>query len=424
MEVLKPTLTVSQEDAVSAPSIAPYFPFAGVVPSQQTVEEVGGGGAWATITLEAEPGAWPACSGCGQVCWPIHSYGARVVRDLKLAHARVDLIVPQRKVRCDTCGIRVEALSFVEPYRRFTKRFERAVAELCRKLPIQDVAAYFGLSWHTVKEIDRRRLVAEVGTPCYDGLRLLAVDEIAVRKGHNYLTIVLDLEGGRVVWIGEGRSEETLAAFFAELTPEQRAAIEAVATDMAAGYGRAVQEACPQAKLVYDLFHVVAKYSREVVDVVRSQEAQQHAGPDRRFIKGSRYLLLRNHADLGPDERLRLKALLEVNDRLNTVYVLKDQLKEIWSYRREGWARRALARWCDLAVESDIAPLARFARNLLRHAPGILNHCRYPIHTGRLEGVNNKIKVMKRIAYGYRDQLYFILKIKDAFRGSLQPNLR
>lgn len=164
MEVLKPTLTASQEDAVSAPSIAPYFPFAGVAPSQQTVDEVGGGEARATITLEAEPGAWPACSGCGQVCWPIHSYGTRRVRDLDLAHARVDLLVPQRKVRCAGCGIRVERLSFVEPYRRHTKRFERAVAGLCRKLSIRDVAAYFRLSWHTVKEIDRQRLQADVGT--------------------------------------------------------------------------------------------------------------------------------------------------------------------------------------------------------------------------------------------------------------------
>jgi transposase len=177
------------------------------------VEAFEDGEGQATITLEAEEGAWPVCSGCGQVCWPIHSYGARVVRDLGLAHARVDLIVPQRKVRCDTCGVRVEALSFAEPHRRFTKRFERAVAQLCRKLSIRDVAEHYGLSWHTVKEIDRRRLVSEVGTPCYDGLRLLAVDEIAVRKGHNYLTLVLDLETGRVVWIGEGRSEETWRVF-------------------------------------------------------------------------------------------------------------------------------------------------------------------------------------------------------------------
>jgi transposase len=122
------------------------------------------------------------------------------------------------------------------------------------------------------------------------------------------------------------------------------------------------------------------------------------SGPDPKFIKGSRYLLLRNRADLERDHRLRLNELLQANDNLNTVYVLKDQLKEIWGYRRVGWARRALERWCDLALQSGIEPLTRFARNLLRHARGILNHCRYPLHTGRLEGVNNKIKVMKRIA--------------------------
>jgi len=381
-----------QEDAVSNLSIAPYFPFAGVEPVAQAVLEQRDGSADAVVTLKAQDGVWPVCSGCGQLCWPIHSYGTRRVRDLSLGHARVELIVPQRKVRCESCGIRVEALDFVKPYRRFTARFERAVAELCRVLPIRQVAEHYGLSWDTVREIDRRRLVAEVGTPCYDGLRLLAVDEVAVRKGHRYLTIVLDLESGRVVWIGEGRSEETLSSFFAELSEAQRATIEAVATDMAAGYRNAVQAACPHAALVYDLFHVVAKYSREVVDVVRTAEAKKRTGSAGNYIKGSRYLLLRNHENLWPDERLRLAALLEANETLNTVYVLKDQLKDIWTYKRVGWARRALERWHDLAMQSGIAPLMRFARNLLRHTDGILNHCRYPLHTGRLEGVTIRSK--------------------------------
>jgi transposase len=395
-----------------------------VVPVQQQVRQRADGSADAEITFKPEQGAWPVCSGCGQVCWPVHSYGQRWVRDLPLAHAYVELMVPQRKVRCATCGIRVEALTFVEPYHRYTKRFERAVAELCRVMTVAHVAEYFGLSWHTVKEIDRRRLQAEVGTPCYEGLRLLAVDEIAVRKGHQYLTIVLDLESGRVVWIGEGRSEETLAGFFAELTVEQRAAIEAVATDMAPGYRAAVEAACPQAALVYDLFHVVAKYSREVVDRVRSREARKQTGPQRQYIKGSRYLLLRNRNTLWPDERLRLDALLDANERLNLVYILKDQLKWIWTYKRRGWARRAIEQWCSLAQASGIQELVRFAGNLARHAEGILNHCGFPLHTGRLEGVNNKIKVMKRQAYGYRDQAYFMLKIKDAFRGTVQLNPR
>ncbi len=321
-------------------------------------------------------------------------------------------------------NLRTEGHDFLAPYRRHTLRFEHYVADLCRYMPIKQVADHVGLSWHAVKAIDRRRLHREVGTPHYDGLRLLAVDEVAVHKGHTYLTTVLDLETGRIVWAGKGRTEATLTGFFEELTPEQRSSIEAVATDMAAGFRNAVEKACPQAALVYDLFHVVAKYSREVVDVVRTQEAKKQDEAGRKLIKGSRYLLLKNAPNLIGSQRKALRELLLANENLNTVYVLKDQLKGIWSYKHPAWAHKALDQWCALAQESGITALATFARNLLRHTNGILNHCRYPINTGRLEGINNKIKVIKRQAYGFRDDAYFILKIKGAFPGTLQPNPR
>jgi transposase len=379
----------------------------------------------AVITLVPMEGARPFCSVCGENSVRLHTHGTRRVRDLNLAHARVDLVVPNRKLRCATCRtIRTEGHSFLDPYRRHTLRFERAVAELCRHLPIKQVADHFCLSWHAVKEIDKRRLEFEVGTPCYDGLRQIAVDEVAVHKGHTYLTTVLDLETGRIVWVGKGRTEATLASFFAELRPEQRSSIEAVASDMAAGFRTAVEKACPQAAQVYDLFHVVAKYSREVVDVVRLEEAKKQDEAGRKLIKGSRYLLLKNAPNLLTSQRRALRELLAANKALNTVYVLKDQLKRIWDYKRPVWARKALDQWCALAQESGIAALATFAKNLCRHEKGIVNHCRYPINTGRLEGINNKIKVIKRQAYGFRDDAYFILKIKGAFPGTLQPNPR
>ena len=235
---------------------------------------------------------------------------------------------------------------------------------------------------------------------------------------------MLNLETGGIVWAGQGRSEATLASFFEELTPEQRKAIEAVASDMASGFRSAVEKACPHAALVYDLFHVVAKYSREVVDVVRTEEAKKQDEAGRKLIKGSRYLLLKNAPNLRGPQRKALRELLAANENLNTVYVLKDQLKRIWEYKHPAWARKALDQWCALAHASGIPALSTFARNLCRHEKGIVNHCRYPIHTGRLEGINNKIKVIKRQAYGFRDDAYFILKIKGAFPGTLQPNLR
>ncbi len=424
MELSKLPFTLKPQNTVSDLSIAPYFPFARVVPVDQTVVELATH-TEAVITLAPIEGAWPFCGVCGENGRRLHMYGTRRVRDLNLAQARVELVVPNRKLRCANCRtIRTEGHGFLGSYRRYTLRFERAVADLCQILPIKHVAEHFGLSWHAVREIDKRRLQREVGTPCYDGLRLLAVDEVAVHKGHTYLTTVLDLETGRIVWVGKGRSEATLASFFEELTSEQRNSIEAVASDMAAGFRNAVEKACPKAAQVYDLFHVVAKYSREVVDVVRLDEAKKQDEAGRKLIKGSRYLLLKNDANLGESQRQDLQILLAANETLNTVYVLKDQLKQIWSYTDPASARQALDHWCALAEQSGITPLATFARNLRRHEKGIVNHSVYPIHTGRLEGINNKIKVIKRQAYGFRDDAYFILKIKDAFRGELQLNPR
>ena len=405
-------------------SIAPYFPFARVVPIDQEVIELETR-VQSVIILAPAEGSWPVCSVCGQEGGRMHMYGTRRVRDLSLGHARVELVVPNRKLRCAGCGtVRTEGHDFLAPYRRYTLRFEQYVADLCRHMPIKQVADHVGLSWQAVKDIDKRRLQREVGTPCYDGLRLLAVDEVAVHKGHTYLTTVLDLETGRIVWVGKGRTEATLTSFFGDLTPEQRQSIEAVASDMASGFRNAVEKACPHAAQVYDLFHVVAKYGREVVDVVRLEEAKKQDKAGRTLIKGSRYLLLKNAPNLLGPQRKALRELLKANENLNTVYVLKDQLKRIWEYKHPAWARKALDQWCALAHESGITALATFARNLLRHTKGILNHCRFPINTGRLEGINNKIKVIKRQAYGFRDDAYFILKIKGAFPGRLQLNPR
>jgi transposase len=381
------------------------------------------GGLESVLGFESDPHP-PICSGCGHRVRRIHSVSVRAVRDLPLAQARVTLMIPQRKVRCRRCGVRTERHDFLSPYRRATLRFERAVAELCRVLPVRQVAAHFGLDWHSVQAIDKRRLEAEVGAPHYDGLRLLAVDEIAVHKGHTYMTTVLDLETGRVVWVGADRTKATLLGFFAQLTTAQKASIEAVATDMAAGYREAVAEACPQAALVYDLFHAVAKFSREVVDRVRVDESKRQDEAGRQLIKGSRYWLLKNADHLVGDQRQQLAALLAANERLNTGYILKEQLKQLWAYHRPAWAQRALEQWCALAEMSGIRALQTFATNLARHAAGIINHCRYPLHTGRLEGINNKIKVIKRMAYGFRDDAYFILKIKGAFPGELHSNPR
>ena len=208
--------------------------------------------------------------------------------------------------------------------------------------------------------------------------------------------------------------------FFELLGPERCGRIVAVAMDMNAAYDLEVKRHCPGAEVVYDLFHVVAKYGREVVDRVRVDEANRvkHDRPARKVIKGSRWLLLRNRDNIRKDEdRVRLDELLAANRKLMTVYVLKDDLKELWDYRHTGYATQFWRQWYARAIRSRIEPLKTFARKLKAYLPGILSHCRFPLHTSVLEGINNKIKVIKRMAYGFRDDAYFFLKIRQAFPG-------
>ena len=190
--------------------------------------------------------------------------------------------------------------------------------------------------------------------------------------------------------------------------------------DMNTAHEMEVRLHCPQAEVVFDLFHVVAKYGREVIDRVRVDEANRlrRDKPARRVIKGARWLLLRNRENLPTRaDRVRLSELLDANRALMTVYVLKDDLKHLWSYRSEGWARRFWKQWYRRAMRSRIEPLRAFARKLIPYLPGILAHSRWRLNTSLLEGINNRIKVIKRVAYGYRDDAYFFLKIRAAFPG-------
>ena len=171
----------------------------------------------------------------------------------------------------------------------------------------------------------------------------------------------------------------------------------------------------PQAKIVFDLFHVVAGFNR-VIDKVRNSEYREASKEDKAVYKGAKYLLLRNRENLKTQEqRQHLKELLALNENINTVMILKEKLKHIWTYRSRVWAGKALDSWCSLARTVNQSAVNDFANMLERHRDGILNHCEYPIHTGKLEGVNNKIKVIKRKAYGFHDLRYFTLKIYQAF---------
>ena len=405
---------------MSGHSIAPYFPWCRMKLVYQNVSPESRS---ALVRLEPDRRYRPLCHACRQAARTVHSDTRKFVRDLPFGDCSMMLQVEYRKIWCDHCdGVRVEHLEFADARQRVTHRLAAYAVQLCRAgLSVAAVAEHLDLDPKTVKVLDKSALQAEFGKTSYAGLRRLAIDEIAVKKGHHYMTVVLDYDTGRVVWMGEGRQTTTLDGFFRKMPPTVRNAIRAVAIDMWEPYIRCVQRWCKNADIVFDLFHVVKAFNK-VIDDIRNEEFRKAGTSERETLKGSKYLFLRNWGNLRRDQRVWLEEILAMNRRLNTVYWLKDLLAHIWEYWRVGWARAALAQWCAVAREDGHPHLVRFARTLERYEYGILSHCKHPIHTSRLEGVNNKIKVIKRVAYGFHDLDYFALKVKQAFSARVSSN--
>ena len=396
-------------------SIAPYFPFMRMKITDQTVHSQASA---ALIKLAPDLRYRPLCHHCEQAVATVHSQGhRRMIRDLDLAGTQVWLQVDYRRIWCRSCdGARVEQLSFCDTGKRVTHRLARYVHDLCKVLTVKDVAKHLDLDPKTVKDIDRTFLEEEFAHSDYQDLRVLALDEISLLKGHYYMTVVLDYFSGRVVWMGEHRNMQTLDNFFAGMTDQQKASIEAVAMDMWEPYINRIQHHCPQAKIVFDFFHVVQSFSK-VIDEIRREEYLKAEAQERQVLKGSRYLLLKNEENLSDRQAERLQEVLALNATLNTVYVLKDQLKLLYYYSDRNKVKRALDDWCAMAEQVGHPAMRRFIRRLHFFEYGILNHADYPIGTSMLEGVNNKIKLIKRKAYGFHDTEYFTLKVKQAFPG-------
>lgn len=374
------------------------------------------------VLIELEPQSLRRlrCGQCEMPAQGVHEVVCRRVRDLPMIGRTVWLLVQLRRVLCPRCGTRMQQVPWLDRHSRLTRRLADSVSLWCAKLPVKHVAQMFDLHWSTVREIDRRRLQTLVTALPPAQPRRLVMDEFALHKGHRYASVVLDPDSKRVLWIGEGRSRAAVRPFFESLGPQGCARIEAVAMDMNTAFDLEVRKHCPGARIVYDLFHVVAKYGREVISRVRVDAANRlrHDKPARRVVKQSHWLLLKNRTGLQPGERVRLDEVLRANQPLLTVYLMAEQLKALWTATCPWQWRRAWRDWMGQAHDSHIPALVQFANRLRPYWRGIVSRVRWPMHTGQLEGINNKIKVIKRQAFGYRDSDYFFLKIKAAFPGN------
>lgn len=340
----------------------------------------------------------------------------RIFKTLPVGHRPVELEVIIPRIQCLDCGvIRQVELAFANPKKHYTHSLERFAAELCRVMTIQEVAELTGLSWDTVKEIDKSWLKRQYGKIQWKKVRYLAFDEVYLGKKRKFITLVMDLETGRVLHIGKGKGKDSLKGLWKRLK-RAKANIQAVATDMASGYMAAVLEHLSKADLVLDHFHLV-KWFNDKLTGLRRQLYRQANDMGKEVLKGSRWLLLKapenlkSHEDKKKDERVRLQEALELNGSLSTAYYMKERLRVLFDCGTIERARIELDDWIRTAQGTDIRILKEAAAKLLMWKPFILNWYKHPISTGKLEVMNRKIGLLQRQACGYRDEEYLNLRI-------------
>lgn len=353
------------------------------------------------------------CSSCSSDRVKHRGSVTRVIRTLPIGKRSTFIKVILNRLECKNCGIiRQEKIDFAEPNKSYTRLFERYVLELSRAMTILDVASLLGVSWHVIKDIQQRYLGKKYSKPPVNGLRHIAIDEISIRKGHRYLTVVMDLDSGIIVYVGDGKGSDSLIPFWKRIRRFKKN-IEAVAIDMSVSYVSAVQNNLPDAKLIIDHFHVIKLFQDKLSSLRTSLQSALKGTCEYDILKGTRWLLLKNPQNLNEkkNEKQKLEEALLINKPLATAYYMKEDLRQLWSQENKEKAIEFLKDWLKRAKASGIQMLIKFANTLAAYRTGILAYYDHKISTGPLEGTNNKIKVLKRNAYGFRDMGFFKLKI-------------
>lgn len=319
-----------------------------------------------------------------------------------------------RRVKCRKCGkVKREKLSWLANNPFYTKRFSYYVGRKCRAMTIKDVAKELKLDWHTVKTLDKEYMQEQLQRNPVAAPKVIGIDEISLRKGHIYRVVVSDLMRGRPIWYGgKDRSEESMDQFYEWLAPKKTRKIKLAVMDMWKAFGKSARKNVPGVAILYDKFHVIGHLG-DALDKARKMEYARLSGKDRSYIKGQKYTLLSNRENLTLNGRKALKKLLKANKRLNAAYLLKESFGQLWSYQTEGWARRFFDNWKNALKWQRLEPYEKFAKMIERHWDGIAaySNLKNKVPLGFVEGMNNKIRVIQRRAYGLRDEEYLRLKI-------------
>lgn len=362
------------------------------------------------------------CPQCGQGHLVSHDLHPVVVQDLPISGRRVYLHFKKARVRCCRGQPQTEYLAWVAKNARQTLRLRWAIHQECRHTTVQAVAERHGLSWATVKDIDKEILEAKMTRHTFGDLRRISIDEIARAGRHKYLTVVTDLDRGKVVWVGKGRKAKNLKEFFQRISPSLRSCIRVVAMDMWRAYYKTVHTEVPHAEVVFSKFHI-SQHLQKALDAVRRQEAQRLEKDQRKLLFRQRWVLLKNPENLKPEQQETLRELLAENQTLHTAYLLKEDFRAFyrtdfrWHLRRGLFDRilelaaNRLHGWIARARESALKPFEAFCKLLEKHRDGIIRYFLHRISTGLSEAMNAKINALKVRAHGYKDFDYFVYKI-------------
>ncbi len=366
------------------------------------------------IILEVESKKPLRCSACKSINVVRRGRCPRDFQAPPIGHKNVVIRWAVPRVECRSCGlVRRVKIGFAHLHKRYTKRLEKYVLFLLRAATIKDVAAIVGLSWDVIKDIQKRMLLKRFRLPRLKGVRRIAIDEIAVRKGHRYFTVVLDLDSGKVLFVGDGKGAQALKPFWNRVKRCKQCKIRSVAIDMSPAYISAVRGNLPDSRIVFDRFHIVKLCNEMLTKLRRALYNEATELMDKKVLKGTRWLLLKNPENLNAsrNESKHLQEALALNQPLATAYYMKEELRQFWEQEDKMSAGALIFDWMRRAEASGTKLLNAFAHTVAAHREGILAWYDDKISTGPLEGTNNKIKTMKRQAYGYRDTEFFKLKI-------------
>lgn len=363
------------------------------------------------------------CATCGTLGRVRDRLKPRLWRHVPLWGIPVTLVFSPVRVACTTCGkVRVASMPWNQGKCRLSVGLIWLLATWCKLLAWDQVATLFGVHWNTVATAVRQAVEYGLEHREMSEVLYIGVDELSRKKGHVYVTNVYDLTTKRLLWSGEGRSKETLRAFFEEHGSVLRQTVKGVCCDMWQPYVEMIGEHLPDAALVFDKFHVI-QHLLKAVDQVRIEEARELRKTNPELLKRTRYIWLKNPENLTDKQRAHLGHLEKLNLRCNRAYLLKETFREFWDYQHKSGARRFLDKWFWWATHSRLKPMRDFAWMLRRHEEGILAYFDERISNGAVEGMNNKAKVISHRSYGFRTAATYITALYHCLGDLPEPKL-